>query len=211
LFRVANPKTIFRLDQIHIAENFFAPEADTFEVVGLEVQPVADGQHAVCRLARVYHLPAFLRRHFHWLFAQNMLARLGSLDGMLGVQPVGRDHIDDIDVGIVRHFFHIAVIVDVLVGNVVLRLPAFRLGGRAGDDSGQLAEMGLRQRGCDLISAQTAKAGEGETEFFFRRGGLRARRQGADERQARGGQGGGFEKLTASVELIFHDLNRDYR
>src|SRR5437879_3600068 len=51
--------------------------------------------------ARIDHLLALLDRHFHRFFTQDMFAGFSRLEGMLGMESVGSDDIDDIDVRIV--------------------------------------------------------------------------------------------------------------
>src|ERR1019366_8750544 len=121
-----------------------------------------------------------------------------------GVQRVRRDDIDDVNVRIVGHLLHRVVAVNVFVREVILRLPPFRLGGRAGDDAGEPAEFCLLQRRRDLVRAQAAEADEGKAEFPLRAGGADGRRQRPDERQAGGGESAGFEKVTAGGEAGIH-------
>ena len=187
-----------------VAKNFFAREPDAFQIVRLKMQPVADGELPPGFFARINHLLAFFRRHLHRLFAQDMFARLRRLDRVFGMQRVGRDDIDDINVGIVRHLLHRVVIVNIFVGQIVLRLPFFRLGGRAGDDPGQPAEFCLLQCGCDLIRAQATEADEGKAQFPVRVGGAEGWRKCFDEWQAGGGEGTGLDKVAAGGEGGFH-------
>src|SRR2546425_596118 len=97
-----------------------------------------------------------------------MFARFGRHDGMLGMERVGSDDIDDIDVRIISEPVHRLIVVDVLVRDVVLRLPFLRFGRRAGDDAGEPAVPGFLQRGRNLVGAQAAEAAKGESELFVR-------------------------------------------
>lgn len=143
------------------------------------MQPVADGELATRLFAGVNHLLAFFDRHFHRFLAQDVLPGFCRLDGVFGVQPIRRDDVHHINVGIVRHLFHGVVVVNIFVGNVVLRLPTFRLGGMAGDNAGEPAILRLLQRGCELVGAQIAQPGEGESDFPVRLGGAGTRSQRA--------------------------------
>ena len=107
---------------------------------------------------------------------------------MLGVKPVRRDDINDVDVRVIGHFLHRVIVIDAPVGKVVLGLPFFGLGRRAGDDAGETAIFCLLQRGGNLVGAQAAEADQGDAELFVRVGGEGSGSQGAGKR--RGGYNG---------------------
>ena len=96
------------------------------------------------------------------------LPALAALIVMLGMERVGRHDIDHVNVRVVRHVFHVFVVIDVLVRNVVLRLPFLRLSGMAGDDAGQPAILGLGDGGRKLRGGQAAQAAQGKPQLAVR-------------------------------------------
>ena len=164
------------LDDPQIAEDLFTREPDALDIMGVKPAAIADGQLAAGFFARVNHLLAFFRRHFHRLFAKHVFAGVGRLDGVFGVERVGGDDIHNVNVRVVGHFLHRVVVVDVPVGNVVLGLPFFRLGGCAGDDAGEAAEFRVLQGGRNLVGAQAAETDQGHAKLFVGPGGEGPRR-----------------------------------
>jgi hypothetical protein len=192
------------LDDFGLAENFLPRQLNAFLGIGVEAAAIADGQETIGRLAGVDHLLALLHGDFHRFFAQDMLVRLGRLEGQLGMERVGRDDINHVDVRVVRHLLHVFVVIDVLVGNVVLRLPFFGLVRVASDDAGQPAILGLGEGGRKLVGGQAAQAAEGKTQLAVRVIGPRGGRKFGDPWRACGGQSGGFKKTTAAGQNGFH-------
>jgi hypothetical protein len=134
-----------------------------------------------------------------------MLARLGRLDRVLRMQRIGRDDINHVNVGIVRHLFHRVVTVNIFIRQVVLRLPFFRLGGRTGDNAREPAEFCLLQCRCDLVRAQAAETDEGKAKFLARPVGAEGWRQRPDERHAGRGESGGLEEVPPGLQAGIHD------
>ena len=69
-----------------------------FLVVRIEVEPVTDRQFDFGRPTGCEHRVAFGHRVGHRLFADHVLAGIRRGNRMQRVQPVGRDHIDDVDI-----------------------------------------------------------------------------------------------------------------
>ena len=82
-FRLTNPAATRQLDRV--------------EIDRLEVQPIRDHQLDVVRPARGDHLPAFLDRDRHRLFAQHVDAGPGGANRVLGVHRIGQRDVDGID------------------------------------------------------------------------------------------------------------------
>ena len=72
-----------------------------------------------------------------------MLARFSHADGKLRMQGGRRDHVDDVDVGIVRDLLQVFVVVNVFLVQVVLGSPLLTFFRMSGDDPGQIALLGL--------------------------------------------------------------------
>ncbi len=156
------------LDGLQFTEHFFLREAAAFDMARVVLAAITDAQHFAGLLGFGNHLLATFGGNFHRLFAKDVLACLERLDGMFRVQAVWRDDIDDINVRIVCQLVHLVVAVNILVGNVVFRLPDWNLRGRAGDNSDQAAILRQLQRRRELAVAQAAQAGERETQLARR-------------------------------------------
>ena len=166
---VADGEAETGLNDLGRPENYFTEQPGAFEIVQFKVHAITDGQLFPGLFGLVNHLLAFFHGDLHRFFAEHVLARAEGFDGVISVQTVRRDDIDHVNVGIVRHFIHGVVVVNVFVGDIVLSLPAFRFLGMTGDDAGKLAKICLLQCGRNLVGvAQAAQAHQGEAEFFAR-------------------------------------------
>src|SRR6185503_6656926 len=166
--------------------------AYAFEVVGLELQAVADAELHAGLLAGIDHLLAALDGDLERLLAVHMLARGRGGQRVLHVQRIRRHHVDDVDVLVLGHLVHRVVGVHIARGNVVLLLPLGGLRRRARDDAGEAAIAGLEQRRRDLVRREAPEAAQRHAELA--RGRLTVGRR----KQREGGEGGGVCQKAAT-------------
>jgi hypothetical protein len=193
------------LNNFEVSKDFFTRKPDTLNGVWVEAAAVPNGQQAIGSLAGVDHLLAFFDGNFHRLFAQDMFAGLGRLDGVLGVQGIGRNDINNINIRVVAHLFHRVVVVDIFVWNVVLRFPFFGFGGMAGDNPGKTAIFRQLQSRCDLIGAQAAQAANSKSKLAVGVSRPGARGQMGDQLGAGGGQRSRLDKMAAALQGSVHN------
>ena len=87
------------------------------------------------------------RQHCHWLFTDYILSGPGCPYPVFFVHGIGKDHIDDIDIGVTADLIEILMVVDIFPGNVILFHPDLLLGRDSVGDPGQIGGPGLLQAG----------------------------------------------------------------
>src|SRR5690625_1570212 len=90
--------------------------------IGLVVQPITDGEFDVVLATGVDNVLTLLRIHGHGLFTPHVLTSIGGNERKLSVGAGGGDHVNHVDLRVVRHLVHIVVVVYVVVLAAVLFL-----------------------------------------------------------------------------------------
>ena len=104
-------------------------------MVGIKMKPIAKRQLHSRFATRADDLIRLSHRHRKRFFTDHMFSRPSGPHTMLGVEGVGSDDVDDIDVRIIRQTVHLIVAVDCGVRESVVVRPRLPLARGASDHS----------------------------------------------------------------------------
>ena len=198
------------LEALEFADGAGAGEVADLLPHGVVVDPVGNHEFDVGVFARLDHGAALGGVEGHGLLAEDVFARFGGADGVLGVHVVGEADVDGVDVGILSDGVEVFVVIDRGLGNLELLLVfGGLLVGVAGDEAGDGAFAGLGN-GAHEDVGDGAEAHGGEADAA---GGVRVLRPGG-EGGGGGGEGGEFGEVAAvhvcgSLEFLAGLRNAD--